>query len=56
MQAPNDAAAFKTWIYANAVRVAEAAKEGGFLGFGGVRVTDAEKATVAEVKQAAGVA
>jgi hypothetical protein len=34
--------------------VAEASTEGGFLGFGGVRVTDAEKVSSAEVAQALG--
>jgi hypothetical protein len=37
-----------------AEKVAEASTEGGFLGFGGVRVTDAEKASIAEVAQALG--
>lgn len=53
-KAPADAAAFKSWIYANAVGVAEAAKEGGFLGFGGVRVSDKEKATLADIASALG--
>jgi hypothetical protein len=39
-----------------AQKAAEASKEGGFLGFGGVRVSDAEHAFIAEVKQAAGLA
>jgi len=30
--------------------VAEASKEGGFLGFGGIAVSDAEKATLSEIK------
>jgi hypothetical protein len=45
-KAPEDAPAFKAWLQAIAQRVAEAAKEGGFMGFGGVRVSDAEKATL----------
>jgi hypothetical protein len=32
--------------------VAEAAKEGGFLGIGGVPVSDAEKATLTEISGA----
>jgi hypothetical protein len=32
------------------------AKEGGFLGFGGTLVTDAEKAVLAELKTALGLA
>ena len=48
-KAPEDAVAFKAWLAAIAERVAEASKEGGFLGFGGVQVSDAEKATLAEI-------
>ena len=39
-----------------AQRTAEAAKEGGFLGLGGVRVSDAEQATLAEIARVLGVA
>jgi hypothetical protein len=51
-KAPADAAAFKTWLQTIGQHVAEAAKEGGFVGFGGVQVSDAEKATLAEIAQA----
>jgi hypothetical protein len=51
-KAPGDAAAFKSWLQTIARQVAEAAKEGGFLGFGGVQVSDAEKATLAEISAA----
>jgi hypothetical protein len=51
-KAPEDAAAFKTWLSGIARRVAEASKEGGFLGFGGVQVSDAEKATLSEISAA----
>ena len=51
-KAPEDAAAFKAWLAVIARRVAEASKEGGFLGFGGVQVSDAEKATLAEISAA----
>lgn len=47
-----DAPAFKAWLSSIAGRVAEASKEGGTLGFGGVPVSDAEKATLAEVSKA----
>ena len=50
-----DAVPFKTWLAGVAKAVAEAAPEGGFLGFGGVQVSDAEKATLAEVATALGV-
>jgi hypothetical protein len=51
-KAPEDAAAFKAWLSGIARRVAEASKEGGFLGFGGVQVSDAEKATLSEISAA----
>ena len=40
-----DALRSETWLLANAKRVAEASTEGGFLGFGGVKVSDKERAT-----------
>jgi hypothetical protein len=51
-KAPGDAAAFKGWLRQISQNVAEAAKEGGFLGFGGEAVSEAEKATLAEVSSA----
>jgi hypothetical protein len=48
-KAPEDAAAFKAWLQRIGQRVAEASKEGGFLGFGGVQVSEAEKATLGEI-------
>lgn len=51
-KAPEDAAGFKSWLNTVAQRAAEAGKEGGFLGFGGVAVSDAEKATLQEIAQA----
>jgi hypothetical protein len=53
-KAPADAPAFKAWLKHVAEKVADASTEGGFLGFGGVKVTDAEKAPIAEVAQALG--
>ena len=50
-----DAAPFKTWLAGVAKSVAEAAPEGGFLGFGGTQVSEAEKATVAHIAEALGV-
>lgn len=49
---PEDAAAFKAWLRDVAQQAAEAGKEGGFLGFGGVAVSDAEKATLDEIATA----
>ncbi len=53
-KAPGDAAAFKAWLRALSLKVAEAASEGGFLGFGGVQVSDAEKATLVDIGKALG--
>ena len=51
-KAPDDAAAFKAWLRGISQRVAEAAKEGGFLGFGGVQVSDAEQRALADISAA----
>jgi hypothetical protein len=51
-KAPADAAAFKAWLRQISQHVAEAATEGGLLGIGGVRVSDAEKATLKEISTA----
>jgi hypothetical protein len=51
-KAPGDAAAFKGWLRQISQHVAEAASEGGLLGFGGVRVSDAEKATLKDISSA----
>lgn len=50
-----DAPAFKSWLYDNAKRVAEASTEGGFLGFGGVTVSEKERATLDQLAAALGV-
>jgi hypothetical protein len=51
-KAPEDAAAFKSWLQQVAQKAAEAGTEGGFLGFGGVAVSDKEKATLQEIATA----
>jgi hypothetical protein len=51
-KAPGDAAAFKGWLRQISQHVAEASKEGGFLGIGGVSVSEAEKATLTEISSA----
>jgi hypothetical protein len=51
-KAPADAAAFKNWLRQISQAVAQASTEGGFLGIGGVTVSDAEKATLAEISTA----
>lgn len=54
-KAPADSLAFKTWLRHIAQSVAEAASEGGFLGFGGVTVSENEKATLADISTALGL-
>jgi hypothetical protein len=54
-KAPDDAAGFKTWLQHIAAGAAEAANEGGFMGFGGVKVSDKERATLAELSGALGL-
>ena len=55
-KAPGDAAAFKGWLRQISQGTAEAASEGGgLLGIGGVQVSDAEKATLAEISAAFGI-
>jgi hypothetical protein len=51
-RAPGEAPAFKAWLQDIARKVAEAGTEGGFLGFGGVKVSEAEKATLARLSTA----
>ena len=53
-KAPDDAADFKTWLRSISQAVAAAAKEGGFLGVGGVHVSDAERAILADIAKALG--
>lgn len=50
-----EAAEYKEWAMSIAEKVATAAKEGGFLGFGGEQVSEGEKATYREVADAFGV-
>jgi hypothetical protein len=52
VKAPGDAAALKGWLQQISQHVAEASKESGFLGIGGVPVSDAEKATLTEISSA----
>ena len=53
-KAPQDAAGFKAWLRTIGQNVADASSEGGFLGIGGVQVSDAEKATLADISKALG--
>ena len=47
-----EAQAYRQMLMAVASRTAEASKEGGFFGFGGVRVSSAEQSFLNEVQQA----
>jgi hypothetical protein len=49
---PDESANYGTWVTGIAQAVAEAAKEGAFLGFGGKRVSEGEAALLAELHQA----
>lgn len=49
---PAEAPHFKDWLREIARKVAEAGTEGGFLGFGGVKVSDAEKMALADIDAA----
>ena len=51
-KAPGDAGAVKAWVRQISHNVAEASKEGGFFGFGGVKVSEAETATLGEIDAA----
>jgi hypothetical protein len=51
-KSPRRGAAFKSWLRQISQHVAEAAKEGGLLGIGGVAVSEAEKATLGEISSA----
>ena len=55
VKASADAPGFKTWLRHIAENTAAAANEGGFMGFGGTPVSDAEKATLKELSGALGI-
>lgn len=48
-KAPEEGEGYKKWVYKAAKNSAEAAKEGGFLGFGGVQVNEAETEALREI-------
>jgi hypothetical protein len=48
---PEEATAFASWLVASAQAAAEAAKEGGFMGFHAVRVSEREQAMLDRVRQ-----
>jgi hypothetical protein len=52
---PEEAEAFRSWIMEAAQRAADAAKEGGFMGFRAERVSEGEKEMLAQLGSALGV-
>jgi hypothetical protein len=52
---PEEADGFKRWLLTIAETAANASKEGGFLGIGGTRVSEDERAALEELKAALGV-
>lgn len=50
--APDEAEAFGRWLVAAAQAAADAAKEGGFMGFGAEQVSEREKAMLDQVRSA----
>ncbi len=49
---PEEAAAFGAWLVASAQAAADAAKEGGFMGFGAQQVSEGEQAMLDQVREA----
>jgi hypothetical protein len=53
---PAEAAGYGKFLVDVATAVAEASKEGGFLGLGGMRVSAEEKRAIDQIKSVAGMA
>ena len=53
---PEEAEAFRAWLVECAKHAAEAAKEGGFMGFNAVLVSEGEERMLAELAKTLGVA
>ena len=51
---PEEAQAFREWLKETAKRAAEAAKEGGFMGFHAVRVSEGEQRMLDQLEQVLG--
>ena len=52
---PEEIDAFRAWLVATAQAAADAAKEGGFMGFGAEQVSEGERAMLDELRAALGV-
>lgn len=55
LKAPVDAEGYKKWIFEAAQKTSEAASEGGFMGFGGQKVSPAEMEALQNLAQVLGV-
>ena len=53
---PEEVEAFRRWLLAAAQAAADAAKEGGFMGFGAEQVSAGEKQMLDQVRAAIGAA
>jgi hypothetical protein len=53
--APEEAEAFRRWLLAAAQAAADAAKEGGFMGFGGEQVSAGERQMMEQLRTTLGV-
>jgi hypothetical protein len=51
---PEETSAFSQWLLATAQAAADAAKEGGFMGFGAVQVSEGEQDMLDKVRSAVG--
>jgi hypothetical protein len=51
---PDETEAFRDWLIATAQAAADAAKEGGFMGFGAERVSAGEQAMLDQIRGALG--
>jgi hypothetical protein len=54
-KASADADGYKRWLLEVSTRVANASKEGGFLGFGGTLVSEQEEAALRDTASALGI-
>jgi hypothetical protein len=54
-KSPAEADEYKRWLASLSRKTAEAAKEGGFLGFGGTQVSDEENTAIKELDSALGL-
>src|SRR5688500_8101376 len=55
LKSPAEAQEFKMWLMSIARTAADAAKEGGFLGFGGTQVSEEEQVALSQLGTALGV-